>query len=325
MKKSLVALAALAAVGVASAQSTTTISGQFRLGVKSDANGTNTLTPDQASGNVMNFDVVEDLGSGLSFVANAQLRFDASNGAFVNQSGAGSNASGFHRLRVGLKSKDLGQILFGRIIFDQLHQYNAFGPTGATLTTVGAVAGATENGQFQYTSPKLYGFNVVLGGSMKGNNTQTTGTPAVFTTSSGGKQFLLNYGNGPFAASYVQEVTRQAAHAKGIGASYDFGVAKVFATKYQDKNSYGQQTVDRWTISAQAPIGPFVARVGYLRDSMSTAERTAAGIANPATRRDKNSLALDYALSKRTTVEAQTYKTKGDKERSLYLGLKHTY
>lgn len=319
MKKSLVALAALAAVGVASAQSTTTISGQFRLGFKSDKDGLNTITPDQAAGNVMNFDVVEDLGGGLSLVANAQLRFDMGNGAFVNASGASSTGSsqnsgvaGFHRTRLGLKSKALGQVLFGRIIFDQLHQYNAFGTTGATLTT-GVAAGATENGQFQYTSPKLYGFNVVLGGSMKGNNTAAT-------TTSGGKQFILNYGNGPFAASYVQENTRQAAHAKGIGASYDFGVAKVFATKYQDKDSYGAVKVDRWTVSAQAPIGPFVAKVGYLRDARSQAER-GVGVA----RANKNSLALDYALSKRTTVEAQTYKTKGDKERSLYLGLKHTY
>lgn len=312
MKKSLVALAALAAVGVASAQSTTTISGQFRLGFKSDANGLNTVTPDQTSGNVMNFDVVEDLGGGLSAVANAQLRFDLGNGAFVNQSGAAANAAGFHRTRLGLKSKDLGQFLMGRIIFDQLHQYNAFGTTGGSLTT-GVAAGATENGQFQYTSPNLYGFNVVLGGSLKGNNTAAG-------TTSGGKQFILNYANGPFAASYVQEVNRQAVHAKGLGASYDFGVAKVMATKYQDKDATGAKLVDRWTVSAQAPIGPFVARAGYLRDARSQAER-GVGVA----RANKNSLGLDYALSKRTTVEAQTYKTKGDKERSLYLGLKHTY
>lgn len=314
MKKSLVALAALAAVGVASAQSTTTISGQFRLGFKSDANGLNTVTPDQASGNVMNFDVVEDLGGGLSLVANAQLRFDLGNGAFVNQSGRDLDSAGFHRTRLGLKSKTLGQFLMGRISFNQLDQYNAFGTTGATLTRGVSALGSSENGQFQYTSPNLYGFTVVLGGSLKGNN-----APTPNNTTSGGKQFLLNYANGPFAASYVQEVNRTADHAKGLGASYDFGVAKVMATKVDQKNSYGVKTVDRWTVSAQAPVGPFVVRAGYLRDARNAAER------NGAQRANKNSLGLDYALSKRTTVEAQTYKTKGDKERSLYLGLKHTY
>lgn len=310
MKKSLVALAALAAVGIASAQSTATISGQFRIGFKTDANGLNTVTPDQTSGNVMNFNIAEDLGGGLSAIAATQLRFDASNGGFVsNANGATASAAGFWLAHVGLRSTKLGTFQMGRIGFDTLHGYNPFGTTGASLTT-GTAAGATENGQFRYTSPSFMGLNVVLGGSMKGNNTATT-------TNSGGKHFLVNYANGPFAASYVQEVTAASTHAQGIGASYDLKVAKVFATKYSDESAAGKKTIDRVTLSASAPVGPFVVKAGLLQDKIAPAAGAVA--------KDKTSLAVDYALSKRTTIEAQTYKTDGERKRSMFLGVKHTY
>ncbi len=289
------------------AQSTATISGQFRLGFKHDGvTGANTITPDQASGNVINFAVSEDLGGGLSAFASSQLRYDASNGAFVNGSGPANSSSGFHLATLGLRSRTLGTVQVGRIGFDQLWGYT---PWGSTLAAVNPsrTAGPTENGQFRYLTPNLWGFTASIGGSMKDNNTGA---------STYGRQFLLSYANGPFATTAVYERIALASTPpgnkyRGIGASYDFGFAKLMGIVAREETAGGVDVVDGYSVSTAVPLAGFVFKAGWMNDDL-------------ATDRDKAALGLEYALSKRTVLEANAYKFKGD-EPTYWVGARHSF
>lgn len=290
------------------AQSTATISGQFRLGFKHDgATGANTLTPDQASGNVVNFAVSEDLGGGLSAFASSQLRYDASNGRFNGTSGPANNEPGFHLATIGLRSATLGSFQIGRIGFDQLWGYN---PWGSTLAAVNPsrTAGATENGQFRYTTPNVWGFTAVIGGSMKDNNTGAN---------TYGRQYMLNYANGPFAATVMTERIALASTPvsnkyRGVGASYDFGFIKLMAIDAVEETAADVKVADGYSISAAAPIAGFVFKAGWMNDQRDV-------------NRDKTALGIEYALSKRTVVELTGYKLRGDNSPTYWLGARHSF
>lgn len=293
------------------AQSTATISGQFRLGFKSDASGLNTLATDQASGNVINFAVSEDLGGGLSAFASSQLRYDASNGQFRKESGLTNNDHGFHLATLGLRSKTLGTVQVGRIGFDQLWGYNPWGSNGANVNVSGA-PGATENGQFRYTSPNLWGFTAVVGGSMKANNARGV-DGATVPANTYGKQVMLTYAAGPFAATAMREVIANTAnHYEGVGASYDFGFAKLMTIVGREETAAGAEVREGYSISGTAPVAGFLLKAGWLNDST-------------AAERNKTSLGAEYALSKRTILEANTYKVKGDRKQSYWIGARHTF
>ena len=81
MKKSLIALAALAAVSAASAQSSVTISGNVAAGMSSLAGVKSIAGLDSTNSNLINFAAKEDLGGGLTATANVGIRFDVNQNA----------------------------------------------------------------------------------------------------------------------------------------------------------------------------------------------------------------------------------------------------
>ncbi len=311
MKKSLIALAVLAASGAAFAQSTATISGSFRIGYHADANGVKSIYDDQSSGNTINFAVTEDLGGGLKFVGKTQLRYRPYNGDNTNTTGvastpakAGTTATDalFHLANIGLTG-GFGTVEFGRIGFDQMWGYNPFGSNGAHVNVSGT-GGATEDGQWRYTTPTFVpGLKVSFGGAQKANTASTVGDSS---------QFLIAYANGPLSASVVSEEVSSGTKYTAFGASYDLGVAKVMMISATDKNTAGTKTADGQSFSVTAPMGAVLLKAGMLNDKM-------------AANKDKTSFGVDYALSKRTTLEANTYKVKGDAKQSYWMGVRHAF
>ncbi len=312
------ALAVLAASGAAFAQSSVTLSGAFRVGVLNNDSGTS-VAPNQGSGNVLNVGVTEDLGGGLKAMASSQLRFDASNGAFRNESGASGDKAGFHLAAVGLAG-GFGAIEFGRIGFDQFWGYNPNGSNGAHVNPLTA-AGATQNGQFRYTAPTFVtGLKIQVGGAMKAN----TGAAENST------QILATYAAGPFAATFVQEkvyglqpaaatgaaltAANEGVKISGIGASYDLGVAKLMLVTGNQKNATsGVQLAKGTAISAAIPMGALTGKVGFLNDQM-------------AANADKTVFGVDYALSKRTVVSADFFKTKSSATgQNTWIGVRHSF
>jgi predicted porin len=314
MKKTLIALAVLAASGAAFAQSSVTLSGAFRVGVLNNDAGTS-VSPNQGSGNVLNVGVTEDLGGGLKAMASSQLRFDAANGAFRNESGAGGDKAGFHLATIGLAG-GFGTVELGRIGFDQFWGYNPNGSNGAHVNPL-TFAGATQNGQWRYTAPAFVtGLKVQVGGALKANNTGAEANSS---------QVLVTYANGPLAATFVQEkvygnqvgagsLVAGGAKITGIGASYDLGVAKLMlVTGNQKSATTGAEQAKGTAISAAIPMGALTGKIGFLNDQM-------------AANADKTSIGVDYALSKRTVVSADFFKTKSSATgQNIWVGARHSF
>lgn len=299
MKKSLIALAALAVSSAAFAQSTVAIDGSFRAGYGSDKAGVKSITDDQSSGNTVNFRIVEDLGGGLKFIAQSQLRYRIATGDNTNTTGATDAL--FHLANIGV-SGAFGQIQVGRIGFDQMWGYNPFGSNAAHVNVSGT-GGATEDGQWRYTAPTFVpGLKVSLGGAQKANTLGAKDS----------SQFLVTYANGPLAATVVSEKVSSGTKYTGFGAAYNFGVAKVMLIAATDKNTAGTKTADGISYSVTAPMGAVLLKAGMMNDKMTA-------------NKDKTSFGVDYALSKRTTLEANTYKTKGDAKQSYWFGARHAF
>jgi hypothetical protein len=320
MKKTLVAIAALTAVA-AFAQSSVSITGGMRIGYGQNAAGAKGLFTTQGSGNTINIVVVEDLGGGLAAEGAVQMRYDMTNGV-LNSGNAGTagTAAGvaapaaaatrlLHTTRLGLKG-GFGAVQMGRIGLDQHWAYTAFGSTtaGAALNPVGAY-GATEDNQLRYVSPNISGFVAHVATSFKNN-----AAPALVMNGGAaqGSQILAQYANGPIAVTFVNEKVNTGSKGSQIGASYNFGVAKVNVISGSIKTAAGVKAGDALTFSATVPMGAATIKAGFKNDKL-------------AANNDANALGVDYALSKRTVVEANTWKSKLDAKRSMWVGVRHAF
>ncbi len=240
MKKTLIALAALAATA-SFAQSTVTISGILDFagasvsGTQAIAKGsTFSTTTGTSSTSVLRFIAVEDLGGGMK--ATAQYNFDPrtlSNDSLAvtnNTQGTagasnqvGNTATGLARdeLFVGI-SGGFGNLRLGSPNSIGLNSFQAASPLGTGIGsayTGGGTAGTMTNSYVQtrysrsvrYDSPVMNGFSAsVL--YAPGNDQAAV---AASTTTSGGQsalltpnareatEFGLNYANGPLTVSYA--------------------------------------------------------------------------------------------------------------------------
>lgn len=286
MKKTLVALTVLGAVsGVAHAQSTVTIYGildsylqSYKTNVVVSAAGrpdsiqSLTLTKIDGgglSGNRWGMRVSEDLGGGLSAVANLESGFAIDTGS-SNQGGRlfGRRATvglsgGFGTVTVGRNaspySDGVYQIGINGTVFDP-----AYGNTGAAVspTQAGGMQGSAANSaaflrQGGFTGATWVGGNIWFDNSVKyisPNFSGFSGSAMVAlgedkTATQGANQTVsasLQYANGPvkLIGSYQSEGSARTATTKPAlenafaMATYDFGVAKVGAAfnraKYKD-------------------------------------------------------------------------------------------
>jgi hypothetical protein len=328
MKKTLVAIAALAAVS-AFAQSSVSINGGMRIGYGSNTTGAKGLVSNQNSGNTINVVVVEDLGGGLAAEGAVQFRYDLSNGVLASgltTAPAGSSAGGvaaaagaentrlLHTTRLGLKG-GFGAIQLGRIGWDQHWGYTAFGSTtaGVALNPVSAY-GATDDNQIRYISPNLAGFQAHLGVSTKNN-----GTPLnVFNGGTfNGTQIHLSYANGPLAALLVNEKLVNGSKGTQVGASYNFGVAKVNLIAGSLKSTTNVKLNNGLALTGTIPLGAATVKLGYKKDRRN-------GLTS-ATDTTANAIGVDYALSKRTVAEVNTWKATNNTKRSFWVGMKHSF
>jgi predicted porin len=226
MKKSLVALAAMAAVGAASAQSSVTLYGILDIGysktsaagVKLGQNngGTNFHTPSR-----FGLRGTEDLGGGMK--ANFNLESggqDLSTGSTnVNFSRAAwvGLSGGFGDVKLGRISSVATQ---GQARFDFNGISTSSAQSAVDLSPVTWYGSSRRDAQIQYTSPNMGGLEFGLGYVTPGDN-----------ANKGTTQVRVNYGNGPLAVGLAAETARTAANrtAWALQGSYDLGVAKVMA------------------------------------------------------------------------------------------------
>ncbi|TFY97320.1 porin [Ramlibacter rhizophilus] len=324
MKKTLVALAVMAAAGAASAQSSVTLFGIVDLAVQYGSGSTSDrlrLVPNGYNSSRLGFRGVEDLGGGLqaSFWLEAGIEADSGIGQATNTnnqaSGATTNTGLLFNRRATLSlAGGFGEVRLGRDYTPQFWNLTVFDPfgtngVGTNIIPSAGVTGVRASNSIGYFLPRnIGGFygqaQYYMGENLEGAATEDDGT---------GYGIRLGYAAGPFDVAAAYGNTEYAAAdvtVWNIAGSWNFGMAKLFAQYQQDE---GVAAADRtgWLIGATAGVGAGEIRAAYSQTEVDTA-------ANPRSRK----LALGYVhnLSKRTAVYTTIARVRNDGGAALALG-----
>ena len=319
MKKSLLALAVLAASGAAMAQSSVTLYGVADAGV-TYVNGDKSWSGVTSGNNLtsrIGFRGVEDLGGGLkaNFRLEAGLNLDNGDGNSGYSTSNAANGLAFKRQStVGLEG-GFGEVRLGRELtaaYNATARYDVFGSVGlgqSRLWVNGDIAddnvtaykaAKTTNQRVSnavtYVSPNFSGFKAAVNygfGEVAGANSD--------------RQYLgagVTYDNGPLSLGLgLERLNEDTATNSGkisvwsLGGSYDLGVAKILAG-YRDSKAErltGDDKTKGYMLGLTAPVGP-----GLVRASYNRYETTPAG--GIKAKADQFALGYVYSLSKRTSV-----------------------
>lgn len=311
MKKSLIALAVLAASGAAMAQSSVTIYGRLDASVgRIDKLGTDSSTRLFSGGDVglttprLGFMGTEDLGGGLKATFKLEQRINLDTGdlqapSFKGESSLGL-AGGFGAVRMGRMTTpfdDARALSVKYNVFDS----NGFTPTSAVYKTGGNNRdfNSRNNGTIRYDSPGFGGLYGALSHSFEQNaviTAATPTTPAVLREDDTVTALLLGYRAGPLnvALGYQDEKTLQQYTA--LSAAYDFGsfaLSGGINTRKADAASGGKD--NEYTLGVEVPVGAVKLSAGYAAsetkvNGAKTIEASGFG------------LGARYALSKRTSL-----------------------
>jgi predicted porin len=323
MKKSLIALAVLAASGAAMAQSTVTLFGvvdaRFARGTGEVANKTQ-LTQGGLSSSRLGFRGREDLGGGLaaSFWLEAGINVDNGSGTVAtanNQTADTSNTGlSFNRRSTISLEGNFGELRLGRDFTPQYVSLSAFDPfgdngVGSTQLVASSLGGFTKtraSNTISYFLPgNLNGFYGQVQGYLGENasNSVVSGTTISNKNNGRGLGGRAGYATGPidvaiaYAKTTADTATTGDIKAFNVAGSYNFGVAKLSAVYSKDKVERGDEGKG-YLLGVSLPVGP-----GEVRGAWSTYKVTpAAGGEDPKT----NKFALGYVhnLSKRTALYA---------------------
>lgn len=353
MKKTLIALAALAATS-AFAQSTVTLYGRLDLGY---AQNTTTATAAGVSAETRNNGInndglstslwglkgSEDLGGGLK--ANFQLEqgIALDSGAMGTTTGANLAAAsvGFNRISTLGLSGNFGEVKLGRDytpLFSTIGSADIFGTTGATTVNL-FPDGVRASDMISYATPNMSGFSAKV---MLGRN--DTGTTAA-AAKSGNTGLSVSYAAGPLmvgAAVGKIDTTVGVVEGKNDGAavvaSYNLGAAKLFGG-YTRAKVQANNAVDSYVNATETNLGvavPMGAATFLLAYGRNTGRTVATGVETANVSGNDVVLGVTYDLSKRTSLYAKTgtyNKADGSaagvnvatKTNTTALGVRHTF
>ena len=302
MKKTLIALAALAASGAVFAQSTATISGSINVGVmNTGAPATSTGVSSLGGGaNAVNLEAVEDLGGGLKGGFTSQIRFNAATGD-RNSSGTGNAL--FHAANVFV-SGGFGTVRIGKIAEASNCALDPWGCTGGAGIAGGSangvnglIAAGTVANSVSYTTPTIAGFSASYQTSISTRANERQVLNLTYANGPLGLQVLRSNNAANVAADGASIPTDAEGSGTSVGGSYDFGVAKVSLFNAKTKAANGSTSAKVNALGISMPMGAYTLLGGYAKDSIKAA--------NADTR---FAVGVNYALSKRTTLGADLFK-----------------
>ncbi len=359
MKKSLIALAVLAASGAAMAQSSVTIYGlaDVWVGSQKDTNaGVSSGSFGKMASNEgfatsrLGFKGTEDLGGGLK--ANFQIETS------VGVDAPSASSLGDRQAWVGL-SGGFGEVQLGRV-------WTPYDDTRALINdTFNANFASSFNvweGYFDRTSNGIR-YNTPSFGGLTGSVAYAFGEDKTATTKASNlTSFSLNYVNGPIAAGVAHQIEKDnnaavpVAPATAVGiftdqtslsgllgaqvskrtytlinGAYDFGIARVIAgyntVKATSSAVAGNAKANEWNIGADMPLSSALSLgVGYAESQVKL---------NGADQNDTTgySAAVKYSLSKRTFTYAGLTKAEEEtaagasvtKTTRYFVGLSHSF
>ena len=325
MKKSLIALAVLAASGAAMAQSSVTLFGIVDTNVSyldgvSNAAGTNTESKYGigTSGNAtsrLGFRGVEDLGGGLKagFWLEGQIFGDDGNASGFNfkRRSTVSLAGGFGEVRLGRDqvpsyTKFISYDVFGQVDMGQFMGWSNWnGNNQTTANNNNDANGIRSSNMISYYTPNFSGFTAGLGYGFDEKSDATNSKKGRYV---GG---YVAYDNGPLsvALSYDESsaltlgaITGVSPAVNGVdrnrltlGGSYNLNVVKLNAILQQTKDDVpggSERKVNAYMLGASAPVGAGEVKLQYALYDQKAIDSKAHQI----------SLGYVHNLSKRTAV-----------------------
>lgn len=346
MKKSLIAIAALAAVGAASAQSSVTLYGladvyagqakttkieysERQEGYVKKVTKTTGFNSGGLQGSRIGVKGVEDLGNGLKAVFNYEMGFNAIDGDLENKSGTGV---GFGRRAVVGVQGGFGSVLLGRdytplfnlLAASSVDGLSKFETVGAEMYTA-RTNGVHYAGNFSGVGVQAFaGYNKVD----RTNTVVSTGVKTLDrTTKYQGYGLGVSYANGPFMVGIAGQEFKNTESRNlvpsskgdkrteaGVGGSYDFGAAKLFAnyvnTRVRDSvngASAGKEKAEEFNVGVRVPFGAASVMAGYGHNRIKTYDSNG-DLAAKAKGNDWV-VGANYAFSKRTDVYARVGRT----------------
>jgi len=312
MKKTLVAIAAAAAVTGAFAEATLT--GSVQAGsnqtsyTTSGSSAVNSLTFEDSNGNtVFNVGDTEDLGGGLMFKGNIAVETGlfstAQQANGVNETYA-SLTGGFGGIKIGslqtpqFQAIAAGDAGGGLLISNLVYTNNTHqgGTTGANVLL--------QTKSFQYTTPTF-----VDGLSLK----YQLGAGGNASNVSDANHYAADYKTGAFAAGIAYSTYKQTASttdkATTYYATYDMGVAKLQAL-WGKAETAGANDVNSTSIGFMVPLGAATFMYNHSSSDGRVYNDSAASEVS-AVSQAGDFIGVSYALSKRTTAYAAFYKETG--------------
>lgn len=314
MKKSLIAMAVLAASGVASAQSTVTLYGlvDAYVGTLKTNNlrqtGVNLANPAGGSGGGFNtsrfgFKGSEDLGGGLKANFVLEGGFDPSTGAANSYTspftGATSSATFGRQSWVGL-SGGFGEVKLGKM-WTPYDEVKGSGAAAFDANIFAPAANVWVSNNYQdrpgnsiyYSTPNFGGISAAASYSFGENKTATQDAGKIISVN-------LQYAGGPIAAAVAYQTEKEGGLLAAnttlkfaqVNASYDFRAVKLLAAYGNVKD--GSDKANEFQIGVDVPLGSALTVSGGVAASKT---KFAVG---PEAKRTGFGLAAKYSVSKRT-------------------------
>lgn len=324
MQKKLIALAVAGLIsGGAFAQSNVVVYGIVDVAVDSVNLGDGSKTRISSGGLMterLGFRGTEALGNGLNANFNLEMGLGTDRGTNTGALTAATSTAYmlFDRLATLGLSGNWGSLNVGRQYspsFNVKASSDAFNFAGVG-TNASMWQGTTRvNNSVRYDSPSMSGFTFAAlygmgdqGGGATNNAESAGGQTAVANNKNSGRHVGLNlrYANGPVSVGYGYGVNDSVTlvgtntvktKTNNLAATYDFGVAKLWAGWNTYKNDAAPVTVDNrvYSIAVTAPVGAGTVKVQYGNLNEKLAADT-----------DTNQWSLGYVhpMSKRTNAYA---------------------
>lgn len=309
MKKTLIALAALASTA-AFAQSSVTLYGVADASLSKVTDKSAALS----SAGVMNNGTsrwgvrgTEDLGGGLKAGFNFEQGLSLNDGSLA-KSGAGE----FGRAAWMNLSGGFGEVRLGRTLNPSFYAAAAWELTGAANYSVvvsqfGAVLGGIRNSsQIAYTSPNMGGFSATVGYVLKGNSANEKA------------KVDLNaiYANGPLAVALGYNKVQDAEKNVHVGARYNFGMFTL-AGGYMDPAGDAKG----FSIGGAVKAGPVDLVLDIARDTEAKDTDLLVEVKYPLSKRTFSYVALLRDGKKK----AGALGAAGDDVTGLGIGIRHNF
>lgn len=347
MKKTLIALAAVAATSAAFAQSSVTIDGAVDLGYVKPIGSKDARLDATNGANQIRFLGTEDLGGGLKANFALAQRFSPESGG--NDGTANKRPTFQGESTVGL-SGGFGSVKLGRALTAFQGPVNMTDPWGtlqvgttAVLTTGYATdpngnidgSGAGRTDAIFYSSPNFSGFSFGLSLGLKTSGTANDltvdadkdGVPDVdgngdlvqdkVSNTKNLVSLWASYASGPIYIGGGYEQNREDDQITAIVGTYNLGFMTVGAGFSSLDPIASAKDRSSWNLMATAPMGAFLIKAGYGESKVSGSKAST----------KKLGLGVDYMLSKRTKVYASfgSDSVKTTNKSGYDIGIRHTF